>query len=99
MNSLNQFNFIPLSIRLETKGGVASPLIHRGTPLPTWRKEVFTTAEDNQTSVEISLWMGESPITKNNKKIGVFQLKDIPIAKVGEPQIIVIITVDKNLTI
>jgi hypothetical protein len=89
------FKYLPLSIRLETLGGVATPLVLRGTPLPAKRSEVFSTAADNQSSVELSLWLGESPLTRSNIKLGTFYLKGIPAAKVGEPKIAVEFSVDQ----
>jgi hypothetical protein len=88
-----------LSIRLETLGGVATPLVLRGTPLPSKRSEVFTTAADNQSSVAVSLWLGESPLTRNNVKLGTFHLKGIPSAKAGASQIRIEFSVDQTCTV
>jgi molecular chaperone DnaK (HSP70) len=93
------FDFLPLTIRLETFGGVATPLVLRGTPLPTKRAEVFSTASDNQTSVEVSLIFGERPLVRDNAHIGTFHLRDIPAAPRGEPQIAVEFAVDKQCSI
>ncbi len=93
------FQYLPLSIRLGTLGGVATPLVLRGTPLPSKRSEAFSTAKDNQASVELTLWLGESPLISNNIKLGTFQLNDIPPAKAGEPQIAVEFSVDENCSV
>jgi hypothetical protein len=93
------FTYLPLSIRLETVGGVATPLVLRGTPLPAKRSEVFATSSDNQKAVALSLWLGESPLTRNNIKLGIFELKDIPPAKAGEAQIAVELSVDQACTV
>jgi len=94
-NSKPDFKFLPLSIRLETLGGVATPLILRGTPLPAKRAEVFSTAAENQSTVEVSLWIGESPLTRNNLKLGTFYLRGIPPAKAGVQQIRIEFAVDR----
>ena len=93
------FKYLPLSIRLDTLGGVATPLVLRGTPLPAKRSEVFSTAADNQPSVEVSLWLGESPLTRNNVKLGTFMLNGIPAAKAGEPKIAVEFSVDHGCAV
>ena len=74
----NTFSFLPLTIRMETVGGIATPLVLRGTPLPTKRSETFSTASDNQSSVKVSLFIGERPLTKDNLFLGEFYLNDIP---------------------
>ncbi len=84
-----EFQFLPVSLRLETLGGVATPLVLRGTPLPAKRSENFSTAADNQISVEIKLLMGESPLARNDLHLGRFHLRDIPPAVAGKPQITV----------
>jgi Hsp70 protein len=91
-----EFRFLPLTIRLETQGGVATPLVLRGTPLPARRSHVFSTASDNQSAVEIKLWLGEAPLVRNNVQIGVFELRNIPKAKAGSPEINVEFEVDKK---
>src|ERR1700682_944106 len=94
-----RFRFLPLSVRLETKGGVATPLVLRGTPLPAVRSDVFATAVDNQTSVGVALYMGESSLVRNNIELGAFNLNGIPRAKAGEPQINVEFSVDTNCAV
>jgi len=94
-----RFEYLPLSIRVETRGGVATPLVLRGTPLPATRAEVFSTAADSQVSVEVSLCLGESPLVRNNHKLGVFHLGGIPAAKSGEPQIRIEFKVDQTCTV
>lgn len=93
------FRFLPLSIRLETLGGVATPLVLRGTPLPAKRSEIFSTAADNQATVEVSLWLGERPLAKDNLKIGTFQLTGIKPAARGVPQIHVEFAVDSQCAV
>jgi molecular chaperone DnaK len=75
------------SLGIQTKGGVFTRLIKRNTPLPTSKSEVFTTAKDNQGSVEIKVYQGEREIAADNKLIGNFQLHGIPPAPRGVPQI------------
>src|SRR5687767_15557673 len=77
----------PLSLGIETLGGVATVLIPRNTTIPTKKQEVFSTAEDNQTTVEIHVLQGERPMAMDNKTIGRFQLTGIPPAPRGMPQI------------
>src|SRR6185295_3890150 len=89
-----KFRYLPLSLRLETLGGVATPLVLRGTPLPARRSETFTTASDNQTKVEVHLILGESPLATNNLDLGRFYLAGIESAKSGQPQVVVEFTVD-----
>jgi molecular chaperone DnaK len=82
-----EFQFLPLTIGLETLGGVSTPLVLRGTPLPAQRTETFSTAADDQTSVEIQVFIGESAIVKRNLKLGSFRMGEIPPEKRGIPQI------------
>jgi hypothetical protein len=93
------FDFLPLSIRIETLGGVATPLLLRGTPLPARRSEVFVTSADNQTRVSAELYMGESPLAKNNIQLGKVEISDIPPAKRGEPKIDLEFSVSKTCTV
>jgi len=93
------FEFLPLSIRLETLGGVATPLVLRGTPLPAKRSEAFSTAADNQVSVAVELYMGESPLVKGNMRLGSFELTGIPAAGRGEPQIKVEFSVNQDCSV
>src|SRR6184192_3542197 len=86
----------PLSLGIETKGGVFTPLIERNTTIPTKKSEHFTTAEDNQPSVEVHVLQGESEMATYNKTLGKFQLVGIPPAPRGMPQIEVTFDIDAN---
>ncbi len=86
----------PLSLGIETKGGVFTKLIERNTTIPTRRSEVFTTADDNQPSVEIHVLQGEREMSQFNKTLGKFQLVDLPPATRGVPQIEVTFDIDAN---
>lgn len=86
----------PLSLGIETKGGVMTKLIERNTTIPTRRTEVFTTADDNQPSVEINVLQGEREMASYNTSLGKFQLVDLPPAPRGVPQIEVTFDIDAN---
>lgn len=86
----------PLTLGLETLGGVRTPLIERNTTIPTSKSQVFSTAADNQTSVEIHVLQGEREFARDNKSLGTFQLNDIPPAPRGVPQIEVTFDIDAN---
>jgi molecular chaperone DnaK len=86
----------PLSLGIETLGGVMTTLIERNTTIPTKKAEVFSTAEDNQTTVEIHVLQGERKMALDNKTIGKFQLTGIPPAPRGMPQVEVTFDIDAN---
>lgn len=86
----------PLSLGIETMGGVFTKLIERNTTIPTSKSQIFSTAADNQTAVDIHVLQGERPMAADNKTLGRFQLSDIPPAPRGIPQIEVTFDIDKN---
>src|SRR5215216_6691893 len=86
----------PLSLGIETKGGIMTKLIERNTKIPTKRSEIFTTADDNQSSVQIQVYQGERDIAAYNKKLGMFELTGLPPAPRGVPQIEVAFDIDAN---
>ncbi|KAB7708721.1 molecular chaperone DnaK [Bacillus aerolatus] len=86
----------PLSLGIETMGGVFTKLIERNTTIPTSKSQVFSTAADNQTAVDIHVLQGERPMVSGNKTLGRFQLTDIPPAPRGIPQVEVTFDIDKN---
>jgi len=86
----------PLSLGLETLGGVMTTLIPRNTTIPTRKSETFSTAEDNQTAVDIHILQGERPLAKDNNALGVFRLEGLPPAPRGIPQIEVTFDIDAN---
>jgi molecular chaperone DnaK len=86
----------PLSLGIETLGGVFTKLIERNTTIPTRKSEVFSTAADNQTSVEIKVYQGERALARDNRLLGVFQLVGIPSAPRGIPQVEVTFDIDAN---
>lgn len=87
---------IPLSLGIETLGGVATKLIERNTTIPTSKSQIFSTAADNQPSVEIHIVQGERPMANDNKSLGKFNLDGIPPAQRGTPQIEVTFDIDAN---
>ena len=86
----------PLTLGIETLGGVSTPLIERNTTIPTQKNQVFSTAADNQTSVEINVLQGERNMASDNKSLGRFMLDGIPPAPRGVPQVEVIFDIDAN---
>ena len=86
----------PLSLSIETMGGVATKLIERNTTIPTKKSQVFSTAADNQTAVDINVLQGERQFAKDNKSLGQFRLDGIPPARRGVPQIEVTFDIDAN---
>jgi molecular chaperone DnaK len=87
---------VPLTLGIETLGGIAHPMIPKNTPIPYSKKEIFTTAEDNQTVVEIHVVQGERPMAQDNKTLARFLLEGIPPAPKGIPQIEVTFDIDQN---
>jgi molecular chaperone DnaK len=86
----------PLSLGLETLGGVMTTLIPRNTTIPTRKSEVFSTAEDNQSAVDIHILQGERPMSRDNNTLGVFRLEGLPAAPRGIPQVEVTFDIDAN---
>ncbi len=86
----------PLTLGIETLGGVMTPMIPANTTIPTKKSEIFSTAADNQTSVEIHVLQGERPLAKDNRSLGRFHLDGIPPAPRGVPQIEVTFDIDAN---
>jgi molecular chaperone DnaK len=86
----------PLTLSIETLGGVATPLIERNTTIPARKSQVFSTASDNQTSVEVNVLQGERPLAADNKSLGKFNLDGIPPAPRGIPQVEVTFDIDAN---
>lgn len=86
----------PLSLSIETMGGIATRLIERNTTIPTKKSQIFSTAADNQTAVDINVLQGERQFAKDNKSLGQFRLDGIPPARRGVPQIEVTFDIDAN---
>jgi molecular chaperone DnaK len=86
----------PLTLSIETQGGVATPMIPRNTTIPTRKTEIFSTAADNQTAVEVHVLQGERPLASQNRTLGKFHLTGIPTAPRGVPQIEVTFDIDAN---
>ena len=86
----------PLSLGIETLGGVMTTLINRNTTIPTRKSEIFSTASDNQTNVEVHVLQGERPMARDNRTLGKFQLVGLPPAPRGVPQVEVSFDIDAN---
>lgn len=86
----------PLTLGIETLGGVMTPLVQRNTTIPVSKSQVFSTADDNQTAVDIHVLQGERPMARDNKSLGMFRLDGIPPAMKGMPQIEVTFDIDAN---
>lgn len=96
VNGILLLDVTPLSLGVETMGGVMTKMIDRNTTIPTSKTEVYSTAADNQTSVEINVLQGEREMARDNKSLGKFQLTGIPLAPRGVPQIEVTFDIDAN---
>jgi molecular chaperone DnaK len=96
VKSLLLLDVTPLTLSIETLGGVATPMIQRNTTIPTRKTETFSTAADNQTSVEVHVLQGERPLSRDNRTLGKFHLDGIPPAPRGVPQIEVTFDIDAN---
>ncbi len=96
VHDITLVDVIPLSLGIETMGGVSTKLVEKNTHIPTKREQVFSTAADNQTSVEIHITQGERPMASDNKSLGRFILDGIPPAPRGMPQVEVTFDVDSN---
>ena len=96
MSNTNQYKFLPLTLTLGTLGGIAVPLVKRGTPLPAKRKQRFATAADNQKSVTVSIFLGESKISNKNIALGKFDATGIHEAPRGEAEVDIQFEVDQN---
>lgn len=93
------FDFLPVSVGIETLGGIYTPIILRGTPLPSGRQQIFSTAKDNQSAVDIKIYIGERSFAQDNLLFKKFTLEGIPPALKGYPQIILEINIEKDLSI
>ncbi len=93
------YDFLPLTLSIETLGGIATPIVRRGTPLPAKRSQVLSTASDNQPSVEISISWGERPLSKYNLFIGKFLLSEIRPQPIGIPQVSLTFHIDKHCNV
>src|SRR3954462_2897183 len=91
-----QLDVTPLSLGIETLGGVMTPMIQKNTTIPTRKSEIFSTASDNQTSVEVHVLQGERPMATDNRPLGKFHLTGLPPAPRGVPQIEVTFDIDAN---
>ena len=96
MDDIVLLDVTPLTLSIETLGGIATPLIEKNTTIPTEKTKTFTTADDNQTSVDVHVVQGERKLANDNKSLGRFQLQDIPPAPRGVPQIEVTFSIDAD---
>ena len=96
VNDVLLLDVTPLSLGIETLGGVMTKLIDRNTTIPTQKSEVFSTAADNQTAVDIVVLQGERQFSADNRKLGTFQLSGLPPAPRGVPQVEVLFDIDAN---
>jgi len=96
MNNVTLVDVTPLSLGIETMGGISTKIIERNTVIPTSHGQIFTTAKDNQTQVDIHVLQGERALVVDNISLGEFTLDDIPLARRGEPQIDVTFQIDSN---
>ena len=96
MDDIVLLDVTPLTLSIETLGGIATPLIEKNTTIPTEKTKTFTTADDNQTSVDVHVVQGERKLAQDNKSLGRFQLQDIPPAPRGVPQIEVSFSIDAD---
>ena len=96
---MKRFKVLPLTIGIETAGGIATPIVLRGTPLPAKRSQTFSTAADNQDVVELNIYMGERPIASKNYQLKNISLKGIPPAQKSIPQLNLVIEIDEYCNI
>ena len=96
VNDIVLLDVTPLTLGIETLGGVMTPLVPRNTTIPVSKSQVFSTAENNQTAVDIQVLQGERPMAKDNKSLGMFRLEGIAPAMRGVPQIEVTFDIDAN---
>lgn len=96
VNDILLLDVTPLTLGIETAGGISTPMIERNTTIPTKKTQVFSTYAENQTAVDIHILQGERPMAKDNKTLGMFRLDGIPLAPRGVPQIEVTFDIDAN---
>ena len=96
VNDILLLDVTPLTLGIETLGGVMTPLVERNTTIPTTKKQVFSTAENNQSAVTVRVFQGERPMANDNRLLGQFNLDGIPAAPRGVPQIEVCFDIDSN---